>query len=144
MSRWLYNGKDLPILPASDLPYAFIVETTILGITYYTLYLCESAYAAYHTGLDGAWSVIAEGVLKSERITESATEWGTLTAVGSPMVQICSYDSDIVLWSNHSFPGPNGEDWIAASDPVPVSPVKINPAALLETFFKGQAIRRSR
>ena len=144
MSRWLYNGKELPILPTSDLPYAFITEITLINTTYYTLYLCESAYAAYHTGLDGTWSVLAEGVLKSGMIKASATEWGTLTAYGSPLVQICSYDSGIVLWSNHSFPGPNGEDWITASDPVPVQPYTPNPAAMLMGFQLGTAIRRNR
>lgn len=48
------------------------------------------------------------------------------------------------FWGNTDIYNENGTLYLAASDPVPVSPVKLNPALLVQSFFTGQAIRRGR
>ena len=48
------------------------------------------------------------------------------------------------FWSNFDMLNEDGSVFLAASDPVPVSPVQIDPALLVQSFFTGQAVRRSR
>lgn len=50
----------------------------------------------------------------------------------------------IPIWANFPLYDTEGNLVIAASEPVPVSPVKLNPALLVQSFFTGQAVRRSR
>lgn len=118
---WLYNGVRLPKIPEFEgYEYMAITSYTLLNTTYYNLYLCQSMYAGYHTTGDGDWHLLAEGVLRTGAITAGATEWPTPEATGSNIVDIGEYGSDVIVWCNHSFNGPNGEEWINASEPVPV------------------------
>lgn len=122
---YLYNGVRLPKLPEWDrgvYPFAAITKTTILNTTSYCLYVAQSMYTDYYTEGDGGWRLLADGGLKSASISTSATEWPDPKAVaGFPTrLSVDTYSHNGVLWSNHSFYGPNGEEWITASDPVPV------------------------
>ena len=92
--------------------------------------------------LSGGWELLAGGNTKLEsKITYktedglSDEEWSELSAtslninLGSVEVngelkpyraRVCTYPSDMIEWSNHSFYVENGEEWIVAADPVPV------------------------
>ena len=120
---YLYNGVRLPKLPEWDrgaYPYAYITTSTVLGITYYTLNICTSMYTAIHTDYTDEWTLFAEGTVLTTKIKESATEWGAPEVYYEGKMTVCEYGSDYVMWSNHSFYGENGEEWITASVPVPV------------------------
>lgn len=56
-----------------------------------------------------------------------------------------SIAADLFIWSNYDIIDTgNNSVYLAASDPVPVSPVQINPSALMQGFFVGDAIKRNR
>ena len=119
---YLYNGVRLPKLPEWDktaYPYAYIVQATGLGKTSYTLCVCASMIAEHQEGTEN-WGLFATNVMKTKAIKTDATEWPVLTFYREARFKLCNYPSDYVFWCNHSFDGPNGEEWITASDPVPV------------------------
>ena len=124
---YLYNGVRLPKLPEWDreaYPYAYISKSGTGTRTTYCLSICTSLYTSVDEDGD-SWSLYAEGCLKSVTgiapALIDATEWSQLDPYNNGnKYKVCNYDSDYVFWSDHSFSGPNGEEWITASDPVPV------------------------
>lgn len=68
-------------------------------------------------------------------------QWGAVTEFSDKAYN--TWVDDDTMWSNFDIVY-EGEILLSASDPVPVSPVQINPALLVQSFFVGQAIRRGR
>ena len=136
---YLYNGVQLPALPEWDketYPYAYICHTSILGNYKYTLTPSQKMFVAHDPAYsEDDWSLLSHGNYLTATAKETDTVWssfeehipnnvvGTVEVNGETVPyskRICNYDSDYVFWSNHSFNGPNGAEWITASDPVPV------------------------
>ena len=142
---YLYNGLRLPKLPEWDketYPYAYIYSTTSWSSTTVKLCCYQELFTAILPEWSGGWELLAGGNTKLEsKITYktedglSDEEWSELSAtslninLGSVEVngelkpyraRVCTYPSDMIEWSNHSFYVENGEEWIVAADPVPV------------------------
>lgn len=138
---YLYNGVQLPPLPKEwnpkTHPFAYILKTTILNTTTYTLTLRRDMFTAGNDAYTvGNWELLDYGDYLTATIKPATqTEWSELKpstptgAVGTVEVngevrqytaRIATYDKNSFVWINHSFNGPNGEEWIMASDPVPV------------------------
>lgn len=142
---YLYNGVRLPKLPEWDrekYPYAYITVSESYNYTSVTLRLYQSMFTAINADWSGGWELLGDGDDYSEaKLTYKTadgiadTTWsdfkttaftfvlGTVVVDGVTKqyrARICTYPSDDVVWSNHSFSGPNGEDWITASEPIPV------------------------
>lgn len=135
---YLYNGVRLPKLPEWDrekYPYAVLTGSGS-SIVPYKISFYRDLFVI-HDGNYGAdnWSLLVNGDdCLTSTIKSSETEWPALTT--KPLTgnntadnygvevpykrRLCNYDSDYIFWSNHSFPGPNGEEWITESEPVPV------------------------
>lgn len=138
---YLYNGVRLPELPEWDkekYPYAAMN----LGVNYGVLYLLDNATHGYYEPYGGG-----------------APRWGFSLPNGYPVARANSGDagwSDFEVesnasnalmakqfkWANFDILNEDGTLYLAASDPVPVT--TINPAALMQCFFMGQAFRRMR
>lgn len=135
---YLYNGVKLPPLPDYNkkaYPYAYITKTTILNTTKYTLTLRRSMFTASNDAFTaGNWELLGYGNYLTATINpRTQTEWselelntpsfvtGTVEVNGETMpytARIATYDKNSFVWINHSFNGPNGEEWITASEPV--------------------------
>jgi hypothetical protein len=139
---YLYNGVRLPDIykvytlevqkthPFAVLTGSGSVLSPYKVAFYRELFVVHDAYMG-----EDDWSLLVNGDDYLTTTTKSTdTEWSVLSTNtlagnlsadnnGIPVqykMRLCSYASDYVLWSNHSFPGPNGEEWITASDHVPV------------------------
>lgn len=136
-----YNGLVLPEIPSAVPPNVCIEETTVMGIHRVQVYYMESIgyftddYSTLHLTLPEGHlsSVIATSANDYSGESWSALEVGTKTDV---LVKN-------IVWANFNIEH-NGTLYLAASDPVPVSPVKLNPALLVQGFMVGKAIRRNR
>lgn len=140
----LYNGVELPDIESvytpelkATHPYAFITELKAASLARYTLHLCASMYTKIHTDYTNEWALFAVDVLTTN-IMLSETEWRTLEVYYNGTMKVCDYGSDYVMWSNHSFYGEYGEEWITATDPVPVED------AFAKGYKTGAELRKKR
>lgn len=130
---YFYNGVCLPALPVVEGYKDAAIIRTKDGLYVLTYALPQDAY---NTG-----AIVPTSSFPTYKYVDG--EWVKF----SPILQ--DY-SGLVIWTNcdiyyktaEEYGELSGKLFMAASDPVPVT--TINPSALLETFFKGQAIRRSR
>lgn len=138
--KYSYNGIVLPALPEWDketYPYCcFIKRVENSRPVGYTLFASANKVKK-GKGKD------LEGPYAQYFIYYDDTAW-TFERYGN------ADNSDAfvigqILWSNYDVVNTDdGTLYLAASDPVPVSPVKLNPALLVQSFFTGQAVRRGR
>lgn len=141
-NMWLYNGVELPALPewnTEAYPYALISYTR--SPEFYTL-RCFTVEPA--KGISGSTLVPQSGTGQYISCTTKGEEW---TSFGEPtnFTALMGSVFEGRIWTNFDLRTKEGDYvWLAASDPVPVSPVKLNPALLVQSFFTGQAIRRNR
>ena len=153
MAKCLYNGVELPALPEWDKEnYPYATLHYVKGFRKYwlfvfpkTAYVFESNGSLFFGGKDDD-DVLVDAY--QYNCQPGGDSWGGPTYWEHANSFIATLDgSESVafrdVWANFDVEY-NGTLYLAASDPIPVSPVQIDPAALLETFFTGQAIRRSR
>lgn len=138
-TAYSYNGVVLPKLPEWDktvYPYAVMTESTVASITKYEVRFYRELFAIHDAKFgEDNWSLLINGDdYLTTTIRSTGAEWSALSAkalTGNLIadnngievqyrLRLCNYDSDYVLWSNHTFNGPNREKWIVASDPIPV------------------------
>ena len=134
-----YNGTILPKLPEWDrsvYPFAVLTKRSMLSQTEWKVSIYREMFAIHDAnhGVDAFSLLVAGDDYLTATLGYTATEWPALSTTSftgnntadndgtdvSYKQRLCDYDSDYVRWSNHSFNGPNGEEWIVASDPVPV------------------------
>ena len=168
MSKYLYREWKLPPLPSWNKkthPVALLVVPVTVGIfSMASLYVLpelkvESNGIPYKAGE----TMVSSIYLAYPDKVSTETQWPELTEVeehigtdGKPIALSLAVSN--VKWTNTDIYWESGNLYLAASypidpetggeirdyDPVPVSPVQINPALLTQGFFVGQALRRSR
>ena len=142
---WLYNDKQFPKLP--EVPgheFAFITPPTYHA-TYALiseLYLCSSKpyqknYLYWENGCSYQKYIIP--ALAGGGMNPAYSEWifqkdGTVEPGG--------FLAEVPTWANEPIYRKDGTLYLAASDPVPVP--QLNPAALMQGYMVGQAVRRNR
>ena len=128
MSNCIYNGVELTTIPVVEgCDYSCVAKDIDNDI--YWAFVRSEAEKLIITIADG------------RRFTGSKKGYKLVDSVWEEATSIFALDP---IWANYNIVNPNGELILEASDPVPVSPVKLNPALLVQSFFTGQAIRRSR
>ena len=136
MANFLYGPDkvDLPALPEFEEQYALIFRTNVDG-----------AYVYYLVPLTEAKKAITSGAVTFTNSRDMyRAENGKWVAVTK------SYTGGIIIWANYdvyysdSVEEVGGTLYLAASDPVPVSPVQLNPADVVQGYFVGMAVKRSR
>lgn len=140
MANYLYNGVELPELPVVDgYPYALIRQQNadIADSNYYFLNLSTKEYF-----VNGTQGTSAGSVRLYRCLVNGGTEWEYLREENPSYWLAGPFGT--AIWTSHKIYNEDGTLYLAASDPVPVSPVKLNPALLVQSFFTGQAIRRGR
>ena len=160
----LYNGVPLPALPTvrhcdylgRDMDYAIIKEITEeTGTTYRAhffpgqliykkdnsgfncLFVAEGSDLSYYCSVrynyeNGGWVKESD---THESVIEAWEHWN----VGVACLQ--ESDANKTIWTSHTIVNADtGGIYLAASDPVP----QLNPAALMQGFFVGEAVKRCR
>lgn len=143
--NYLYNGVEFPKLPeyndessgAHDFKHAFIV---LVSETEYWLIFSEEPLV-----WDGSAYVFEDGESHSNVWTyKPATDTAFNQLVETKLMDY-SWTDEKMIWADHpiisTVDGSVRRPYVA---PVPVSPVQINPALLVQSFFTGQSLRRSR
>ena len=141
MFLFLYGTEKLPVIPEDEtVPYRCISKVS------------DDMYFAFYSNTRIVWISEAELGLgrnnypygKYAYITFKAGDgaWSSFEVKSSMAGVILAYRE--LTWSNHDIKDENGTLYLAASDPVPVTPVQINPALLVQGFLTGQALRRNR
>lgn len=130
MPKYLYNG-------VGPLPDIYSVYTPELQKQY------PHAYVATHTQ-NGGYYLLLDDIPKNTL----APLWSDVAfeAKNEQWLEGASTSglSYRIIWCNTDIVGEDGTLYLAASAPVPVSPVQINPAAFMQGFLAGQALRRNR
>ena len=144
MGRYLYNGVELPALPEWDkeqYPYAFITHINLAVVYYnYTLHVYSSYRFA--TNDKGNWAIINVGAAKSCYTLASTNydAWGAFKDKEdgglAPAVE------STVVWSNFDVLTEDGTLYLAASDPVPVTP--LDHTALTQGWIVGKRLAAMR
>lgn len=149
-----YNGVVIAALPQSELPYACISRyteddnTTQYRVCFYdkecsvapSLGMTEllasagTSYEGYYIENAESDTWIRKDLWSGGPTTDTETFILPISGSGWSFVW-----SNIDLYTNEGSFAYNG-----GPDPVPVSPVQINPALLVQSFFTGQAVRRMR
>lgn len=143
MADFLYNGVQLPELPEVEgYPYKYLYYETYPEKRY------EVAYKATpflgYSDVVGYGAAVGLGTSCQGYILLDGAWWKT------NYLSAYMYKGDLSFqWTNHDILYKDStEVYLAKSpDPVPVepvTPVQIDPAALMQCFFVGQAIRRNR
>ena len=156
--KFLYNGIALPPLPEWDkaaYPYAVMQYVPDSVNQYHHFVYCCEQRPEWKSSY-GAWAVRVKGGYLSTKYTEEDTDnWTDFEAYTNPS----AISEDRVWWTN--FDVLNAEDgsvYFAASYPIDAEtgeeitiyepnhvPVpQLNPAALMQGYMVGQAIRRAR
>ena len=131
MADFLYNGVGpLPKLPEVE-GYALLCKR--LG--FYTVFFFNS-YEFEENSETGRWEISIPGGNQMYQII-SGDEWTKQVSTDARNIEY-----DIILWANFDVIGQDGSVYLAASEPVPVT--TINPSALMQGFFVGDAIKRNR
>ena len=144
MGNYLYNGIEAGALPnwnKDKHPHAVMVlyDYNILSsVDKLVVFFLSEVKTA-----NDLWYTIGDECATATRPVDST---GAFSAFGA--IETLNEEKKIspenVVWSNTDIYNEDGTLYLAASDPVPVSPVKLNPALLVQSFFTGQALRRSR
>jgi hypothetical protein len=151
VGKYLYNKTELAALPAynkREYPHLYLT----IVVARWALILSPVPMVISD---NGGVTVPAEAGTVTLLISETATgnTWGEF-------YERQQYNGYLELvapfWSNTDLYTESGNLYLAASYPIdaetgeeirdyaPVSPVQINPALLVQSFFTGQAVRRSR
>lgn len=118
MSKWLYNGVELPGLPEWDTaayPYAFIYIVTLDGTTgVYTLVVSSSGTMNYDDN-----GILCPAANVGQRYTVSGEEWAA--AADSDDFYIMRDNLIFTVWANFDVLYADGSVYVAASEPVAVA-----------------------
>lgn len=143
--KYSYNGVECPDINSvwidkDTYPYAVITENMLTLIASYELVNGTGFYEGKRAVLFGTESghdYNVEGKYMRYNLVDDS--WVIRTELART-----DYFFEYILWANFDLLNEDGSVYLAASEPVPVSPVKLNPALLVQSFFTGQALRRSR
>lgn len=162
MGNYLYNGVPLPVLPDTGLQYAAIwrksTDLIVDPVRYGLVVSSEPIYWVDGSSVDSLGVISAANTISFEANVyadvPNATEWVEVSRNENYTGGVNEgYDA---LWANHDVFVCTYSSllnkytvtetlYLDASDPVPVSPVpQLNPAALMQGYMVGQAIRRNR
>jgi hypothetical protein len=141
MADYLYNGVEAPAIPDSlkNEPYMCLTQGHNLAV-FSEEPTIEIGYGDDANPNSGeAYGLVTyTGTL--EIYSNKGTYWSYLLQYSAGTIGVLG----IPVWANFDFKNKDGSLFLAASDPVPVSPVKLNPALLVQSFFVGDAIKRMR
>lgn len=133
MGNYLYNGVELPALPEWDKkthPYAYISED-VEGRIVFRMQKTLTVTATNSIYTD--WEYM--------HYTFDGTTWGDYYEGYSP--GYIDLDLFNIIWTNTNIFNYDGTLHLAASEPVPVSPVpQLNPAALMQGFATMLSLRK--
>lgn len=150
MSKYLYNGDELPALPDyNDSIYKYLCirkATDYIGGYSYTLYAFTGVeYFMYDNTM---WLIeFSESNHLAWKYDKSEETWGKPFVDSSPdpeLIPRYGVATKLLSWANFDVLNKDGSVFLKASDPVPVSTYTPNPAAMLAGFQLGAAIRRMR
>lgn len=137
MADYIYNGVQLPQVPDVD-GFAF-QSIYVFGNTYWFFASELQQYISTTDSGDAIHALVPNVVYWYTPGQNTAWELvGYDVYNGGQLLKFYDF-----VWCNK----PIEKDGIVVhegTDPVPVNPVKINPALLVQSFFTGQAIRRMR
>ena len=137
MADFLYNGVQLPELPEVEgYPYKYAFYHTLESryvVTFRTTEMTVSRSSPYGPYINDA---------NNKRYALVGDKWVHINYATT----FFTGDIGSFKWANHTIYYSDGtEIYLAKSpDPVPVTPVQINPSVLLSAFFTGQAVKRMR
>ena len=139
----LYNGVKLPALPENIHENAYIsyFKGSSIVPSHYSLWFTAEPHYDYSVG--GKYCIGYKAGSVRYRVLEPIIEesvWENGTEYENDGV---ATELENVKWANFDVLNEDGTLYLAASDPVPVSPV-LNPAAMMQCFLVGQALRRNR
>lgn len=143
--NYLYNGVELPALPEltddekEQYPYWVIFSRS----PHYRLFLADKpAIYKLYSGISAVYFEIGTRAIRYSTPIGLDEPWSEMD--GNPFVVEDKTYLGADCWTNHDIYDSDGTLYLAASDPVPVSPVQLNPAALMQSFFVGEAVKRCR
>lgn len=144
MDKYLYNGVSLPDIYSvytpelqATHPFAFIVisgSLTHLCITPNEPYIKENKN--FITGAISHSMKFREDTTAKRWYLNDTGEWESVADDNYTTSSVLN----VPTWANFDLLYEDGTPYL----PVPVSPVKLNPALLVQGFLTGQALRRNR
>ena len=142
--NYLYNGIELPDIYGvytkelqKTHPFAYIGQ----GMGYF-LYLTTAPFKVDQNG--PLQSAQAGAVSGTGLILYNASPWSTEWTKLSEGEVDGDYTYWNPFWANYEVKTLGGATYLEPSDPVPVSPVQLNPADVVQGYFVGIAVKRMR
>lgn len=145
MANYLFNGVELPALPALDYPHVVIVGGMTASFRVrYSIHMtdkplvdvagCLCAADVYYTEY-GCWEADIEGGVWT---LEEEKQFGTYNAFSGAA-------NSPKIWSNYDIMSNKGELVFAASDPIPVTaPEPLDPESMTLGWLVGRRIAGQR